>query len=62
MASNKTRSNRGRGRGKTRGKNSPAKPLNPVQRKQVKAIVKGQGETKMAAWYSGGSNPLGIGD
>jgi len=61
MASNKTRSNRRGGRGQTRGV-KPAKSLNPVQRKQVKAIVKGQGETKMAAWYSGGSNPLGIGD
>jgi len=27
----------------------------------VKRVVRGQAETKMAAWYSGGTNPLGTG-
>ena len=60
---NRLRTSATRKRGYKRGnKMSPTKALTIPQRRAVKAIVKGQGETKLAAWYSGGSNPLGIGD
>ena len=35
---------------------APAKPLSKVQRKQVKAIVKGQAETKRSIWFQDYNN------
>jgi len=41
-------------------KGKPLKPLNQIQKKQVKKLIKGVGETKRASWYNtinDGTNP-----
>jgi len=38
-----------------------SRSLTTNQKKEVKKLVNGVAQTKMAVWYSGGTNPLGVG-
>ena len=42
-------------------KAADAKSLSRVEKREVKNLIRGVGETKTVMWYSGGSNPLGNG-
>lgn len=42
-------------------KAADAKSLSRPEKREVARMIRGAGETKMVAWYSGGSNPLGVG-